>query len=201
MYVTRRTDPLPKHASVILSLGDEQFIFEDTRYFGRLTLDTSPIEVLGPEPLSDEFTVKGFAASLGRSAQPIKVKLLDQSLVAGLGNIYASEALFLARVSPRMPACRLSEASVRRLWRAIRATLSTAIQFGSTVPLNYGGTRNESALFYYGVASEKDGSYEERLRVYDRQGQACARCGAKIRRIVQAARSTFYCPSCQPRAA
>jgi len=201
MYVTRATDPLPKHAAVVLRLGEEQFIFEDTRYFGRLTLDTSSIEALGPEPLSDQFTVNGFAASLGRSAQPIKVKLLDQSLVAGLGNIYASEALFRARVSPRMPACRLTKASVCRLWRAIRETLRTAIQFGSTVPLNYAGNRNESALFYYGIASEKAGPYEERLRVYDRQGLACIRCRGKIRRIVQAARSTFYCPSCQPRAA
>jgi formamidopyrimidine-DNA glycosylase len=197
MYVTRRTDPLPKHAAVVLRLGDEQLVFEDTRYFGRLTLDTSAVEALGPEPLSDGFTVKTFAAGLSRSAQLIKVKLLDQSLVAGLGNIYASEALFRARISPGMPACRLTDASVRRLWRAIRETLSTAIQFGSTVPLNYSGNRNESALFYYGVASEKAGSYEERLRVYDRQGLACIRCGAKIRRIVQAARSTFFCPKCQ----
>jgi formamidopyrimidine-DNA glycosylase len=201
MYLTPRTDPLPKHAAVILGLGEQQFVFEDTRYFGRLTLDTSAIEALGPEPLSDEFTVKTLAAGLNRSAQPIKVKLLDQSLVAGLGNIYASEALFRARVSPRMPARRLTDASVRRLWRAIRETLSTAIQFGSTVPLNYSGTRSESALFYYGVASENAGPYEERLRVYDRKGQACIRCGGKIRRIVQAARSTFYCPSCQRSAA
>jgi formamidopyrimidine-DNA glycosylase len=197
MYVTRHSDPLPKHAAVVFGLGDKRFIFEDTRYFGRLTFDTSVIDTLGPEPLSDQFTVEGFAANLLRSGQPIKVKLLNQSLVAGLGNIYASEALFRARISPRISARRLTKPVVRRLWRAIRKTLASAIQFGSTVPLDYAGTGEREGLFYYGLASENSNFYDERLRVYGRAGQACFRCGAKIRRIVQAARSTFYCPNCQ----
>jgi len=197
MYLLPKNGSLPKHAAVVFGLGDERFIFEDTRYFGRLTLDAAPIEGLGPEPLNSEFTVESFIAHLARSAQPIKVKLLDQSLVAGLGNIYASEALFLARISPRTAAKRLNHESVKDLWRAIRRTLTDAIEFGSTVPLDYEGVEERTALFYYGVKSETSRHYEERLWVYDREGQPCRRCGTKIRRIVQAARSTFFCPKCQ----
>jgi formamidopyrimidine-DNA glycosylase len=198
MYVLPAEANLPKHAAVILGLGRKKFVFEDTRYFGRLTLDISPLRDLGLEPLSDEFTVEGFAAGLLRSAQPIKVKLLDQTLVAGVGNIYASEALFRAGISPRMAARRLNGTAVERLWRSIRKTLGEAIKFGSTVPLNFRGVGQQDGLFYYGRAVDTSRYYEERLRVYDRQGEPCLRCGSKIKRIVQAARSTFYCSKCQP---
>ena len=197
MYLLPRNGRLPKHAAVVLGLGEEQFIFEDTRYFGRLTLDPDAAKSLGPEPLGEEFTVVGFSEGLARSSQAIKVKLLDQALVAGIGNIYASEALFRARISPRIQARRLSKLKVQSLWKAIRETLASAIEFGSTVPLDYAGVGNRTGLFYYGTVPQDSGRFEERLQVYDREGQACPRCGAKIRRIVQAARSTFYCPNCQ----
>jgi formamidopyrimidine-DNA glycosylase len=197
MYLLSKDSPLPKHAAVVLGLGEEQFVFEDTRYFGRLTLDTEAIEGLGPEPLSVEFSVERFGAALARSAQAVKVKLLDQSLVAGIGNIYASEALFRAGISPRTPARRLRTELVERLWCAVRETLGEAIEFGSTVPLNYAGVGERSGLFYYGDTAENPDHYEERLRVYDREDQPCWQCGSKIKRTVQAARSTFYCPKCQ----
>jgi formamidopyrimidine-DNA glycosylase len=197
MYLLPAKSPLPKHAAVVLELGREKFVFEDTRYFGRLTLDATAIAKLGPEPLETGFTAEGFAAALKRSSQPIKTKLLDQSVVAGVGNIYASEALFRARISPRTAARRLKAQQVERLRRAIRETLSEAIQCGSTVPLNYSGVGRRDGLFYFGQAAGLENFYEERLRVYDRAGEACHRCRGAIKRLVQSARSTFYCPKCQ----
>ena len=181
-----------------MDLGRERFVYEDTRYFGRLTLDTSSVSALGPEPLGDEFSPEGLAAGLRRSTRSIKIKLLDQSLVAGIGNIYASEALFHAGISPRLDANRLSMAQVKRLHRAIRKVLAHAIRFGSTIPLNHTGRKGDD-LFYFGRSGNGPDYYEEQLRVYDRKGQPCARCGTAIRRIVQAARSTFFCPRCQSR--
>jgi len=89
MFLARKNEPLPKHAAVVFDLGRENFIYEDTRYFGRMTLDLSAIKKLGPEPLDENFSPEIFAKSLKRSRRAIKVKLLDQSLVAGVGNIYA----------------------------------------------------------------------------------------------------------------
>ncbi len=197
MYLLPAGAPLPKHAALVLNLGKENFVFEDTRYFGRLTLDAGAIARLGPEPLDGAFTVEGLARALKRSAQAIKVKLLDQGLVAGVGNIYASEALFRAGISPGLASRRLKPAQVRRLWRAIRETLAEAIECGSTVPLNYSGTGQRDGLFYFGRAAGASDYYAERLRVYDRQGEPCPNCGGAIRRRVQAGRSTFYCPRCQ----
>ena len=196
MFLARKSEPLPKHAAVILDLGAHSFIYEDTRYFGRLTLDLTSVEKLGPEPLDGNFTPEIFARELKRSRQPVKVKLLDQSLVAGVGNIYASEELFRAGISPRRAANRLTPAQVERLWRAIREVLAEAIAWGSTVPLNFGAGKSDG-LFYYGSTAGVTDFSTERLRVYDRGGEPCWNCGTPIKRIVQAARSTFFCPRCQ----
>ena len=196
MFLAGKSAPPPKHAAVILDLGAANFIYEDTRYFGRMSLDLSPVARLGPEPLDGHFLPERLLESLKHSRQAIKVKLLDQTLVAGIGNIYASEALFRARVSPRLPSNRLTVTQVKRLWRAIRDVLTEAIECGSTVPLNFGAGKTDG-LFYFGRAPEAPDFYEERLRVYDRAGKPCPRCRRLIKRIVQAARSTFYCPHCQ----
>lgn len=197
MYLLDADAPLPKHAAVVLNLGRENFVFEDTRYFGRLNLDASPLARLGPEPLETGFTAERLGQALARSVQPVKVKLLDQNVVAGVGNIYASEALFRARISPRTAACQLKADQVGRLWQAIRETLAEAIECGSTVPLNFAGDGARSGLFYFGRAPGTLDFYEERLQVYDRAGKPCARCGWSIRRIILASRSTYYCPHCQ----
>jgi formamidopyrimidine-DNA glycosylase len=196
MFVTPKNEALPKHAAVILDLGRENFIFEDTRYFGRMTLDLSAVERLGPEPLGEDFQPATFAQDLKRSRQAIKIKLLDQSLVAGVGNIYASEALFRAGISPKLAANKLKLAQIEKLCGTIREVLAEAIAGGSTVPLNFTG-RKSDGLFYFGSAPGAMEYYEERLRVYDRAGKPCLNCGRPIKRIVQAARSTFYCPHCQ----
>jgi formamidopyrimidine-DNA glycosylase len=197
MYLQDEKAPLAKHAAVILHLGTCRFVYEDPRYFGRFTLDTSPVNSLGPEPLSKDFTPTAFTEKLRRSSQAIKIKLLNQSLVAGIGNIYASEALYRAHLSPRRAARRLTREEIQRLWRCIRAVLSEAIHWGSTIPLGFDGSGKADGLFYFGTASDAPQYYHERLRVYDRASQPCEQCGEKIKRLTQAARSTYYCPQCQ----
>ena len=196
MFLARKSGPLPKHAAVVFDLGVENFIYEDTRYFGRMTLDVSAVGKLGPEPLSKKFPPEILARALQRSRQAIKIKLLDQSLIAGVGNIYASEALFRAHISPKLAANRLTFAQVKNLRQAIREVLAGAVAGGSTVPLTFAGGKSDG-LFYFGRAAGAPDFYEERLRVYDRAGKPCVSCHRPIKRIVQAARSTFYCPHCQ----
>jgi formamidopyrimidine-DNA glycosylase len=140
---------------------------------------------------------KEFAEGLSRSKQSIKVKLLDQTLVAGLGNIYASEVLFRAKLSPKLPARKLKPKQVVLLWESIREVLTEAINCGSTVPLNFSGTGKRDGLFYFGRSADTPDFYEERLQVYDRGGKPCLRCGTAILRLVQANRSTYFCPKCQ----
>lgn len=198
MFVLRHGEPLPKHAAVVLDLVRGRFVYEDQRYFGRLTLDTSSVARMGPEPLGKDFTQAKFAVALAGSSRAIKVKLLDQDLVAGVGNIYASEALFRARIAPQHPANKLNQIQIRALWQAVRQVLTHAIKFGSTIPLHHGSNAtSRDGLFYYGRAEGTPDYYAERLRVYDRAGQPCLRCKTKIHRIVQAARSTYFCPKCQ----
>jgi formamidopyrimidine-DNA glycosylase len=198
MYLSPKKEALPKHAAVVLDLGAHHFVYEDTRYFGRFTLDASGLAKLGPEPLGAEFTVDYLALALKRSAQSIKVKLLDQTLVAGVGNIYASEALFLAKISPRTASRKLTGAQVKRLHGAVKKILAQAIRRGSTLPLDFGGEGAQSdGLFYFGGAGQESKFSPERLMVYDRAGKPCLRCGTSVKRLVQAARSTFFCPNCQ----
>ncbi|MFN5582723.1 bifunctional DNA-formamidopyrimidine glycosylase/DNA-(apurinic or apyrimidinic site) lyase [Gemmatimonas sp.] len=131
----------------------------------------------GPEPLTDDFTVDGFAASLARRSGPIKPTLLDQKLVAGVGNIYASEACWEAKIHPATPANRLSARRVARLRDAVRLVLDTA-------------PRGR----YYARTAERERAI---WRVYGKEGEPCQRCGSMIARLEQAGRSTFYCKRCQ----
>ena len=196
MYLASKSGPLPKHAAVIFNLGRRNFIYEDTRYFGRLTLDISAAEKLGPEPWDKNLSPASLREKLKGSRQPVKVKLLDQAFIAGVGNIYASEALFRAGISPRRPARKISAAGAGKLLAAIRAVLQEAVDCGSTIPLNFAAGKSDG-LFYFGRASGAADFYEERLRVYDQAGKPCVDCGSPVKRIVQAARSTFFCPRCQ----
>lgn len=199
MFVQPPGQPLPTHTAVTLDLDGGRFVYQDTRGFGRFTLELASLDTLGPEPLSDDFDPAAFHRSLRASRQAVKVKLLDQSLVAGVGNIYASEALHRAGISPRKAARRLTRLESDRLHTAIRTVLDEAIRQGSTIPLDFAGSGSGDGLFYYGRRADRGGmeSHGERLLVYDRDGEPCAACGTPIRKIVQAARSTFYCPACQ----
>jgi formamidopyrimidine-DNA glycosylase len=197
MYLAPGKHPLPKHAAAVFELGAENFIFEDTRYFGRMTFDLEPLRYLGPEPLGREFTAEKFLESLKRSAQPIKVKLLDQCVVAGIGNLYASEALFRAKLSPRIPAKRLTKVQSEKLRRAIQKTLEGAIRCGSTIAAKHRPGNKRAGLFYFAQSFETETSYARRLWVYDRAGEPCRKCKTLIRKFTQSARTTFYCPRCQ----
>ena len=186
-------DALPPYAHVVFYLDDERrLVFCDMRQFGRMRLirDASrlpkELTALAPEPLSDEFTEEYFLETLSRSRRSLKQLLLDQTRVLGLGNIYAVEALFLARINPTKPANRLSKARARKLYQAIRQVLREAIDAGSTLRIDL---------------ADGNGSYfetpERFWRVYEREGEPCVNCGTRIRRIVHGGRSTYYCPRCQ----
>jgi formamidopyrimidine-DNA glycosylase len=199
MYIQSAIAPLPKHAVVAIALGTENFIFEDTRGFGRFTLQLDAIATLGPEPLEKGFDEAYLEGQLAKSTQPIKVKLLDQTLVAGVGNIYANEALFHAGISPLTPCNKLTGSCIGKLQSAINKVIHEAIELGRKLPLHFVGTgKRENSIFYYGIESGgREKQLKERFTVYDREGQPCVKCKSRISRIEQVGRSTYYCPKCQ----
>lgn len=160
--------------------------FNDIRQFGRIELaDRFPgrLERLGPEPL--DLAEADFLARLRARRSMLKPLLLNQEFLRGLGNIYADEALFRARLHPRAVASRLRPARARALYRAIVEVLTESIRHGGTSISDY-------------VASDgRPGGFQLRLRVYGRTGEACPVCGAAVRRIVLASRGTHFCPRCQ----
>ncbi len=188
--------PLPPYPHIVFYLDDDRrLVFCDMRQFGRLRLLPAgkltalpQIEALAPEPLTDEFSVAYFLETISKSRRSLKQLLLDQTRILGLGNIYASEALFLARISPLKAADRLSRSRALRLHQAIRDILKEAIEGGSTLRVDL--TDGNGSYF---------GTTERFWRVYERAGQPCVNCGARIRRVVQGGRSTYYCPRCQRR--
>ena len=169
-----------------------ELIYSDPRRFGFVELevsaaleDTARFQSLGPEPLSDAFNVQSFRQAVQGKKTPLKAALLDQSVVAGLGNIYVCEALFRAGLSPRRGAGTLGEVRAGRLVAAIQAVLAEAIEAGG------------STLRDYAAADGKKGSFQQRFDVYDRAGEPCSSCGRPIKRMVQSGRSTFFCGNCQ----
>lgn len=184
-------DEARKHVHLVLALDDGQRIFfDDERKFGRVRLlDAAGLAALdaahGPEPLDEGFTAAELARILAGRRTMIKPLLLDQRLLAGMGNIYASEALWLARIHPLLPAAAIDAEGAAALHAAIRAVLEQAIAHEGSSLRNY---RNS-----YG----RRGQNQEHFLVYDRAGAPCQRCGAPIERIILAQRSTFYCPVCQ----
>ncbi|MBA2705896.1 MAG: bifunctional DNA-formamidopyrimidine glycosylase/DNA-(apurinic or apyrimidinic site) lyase [Blastocatellia bacterium] len=189
-------DPLPAYPHVIFHLdNDRRLVFSDMRQFGRMRLlslkalkELAQINALAPEPLLDEFTQEYLFATLKKSRRSLKQLLLDQTKILGLGNIYASEALFLARISPFKSADTLLQKRGVLLYEAIRKVLHEAIEAGSTLKIDL----NEQNGSYFG-------SDERFWRVYERAGEPCVNCGTKLRRAVQGGRSTYYCPKCQRR--
>jgi len=187
---------LPPYPHVVFYLDDDRrLVFSDMRQFGRMRLlamkklPTLPqIEALAPEPFTDDFSFEYFWQTLSKSRRSLKQLLLDQTRILGLGNIYASEALFLARISPLKASDKLSKARALNLHQAIRDILQEAIDAGSTLRIDL--TDGEGRYF---------GTTERFWRVYERVGEPCVNCGTKIRRVVQGGRSTYYCPRCQRR--
>ena len=178
-----------KHTHLLLALDSgERLHYRDPRKFGRIWLVDDPQTVLhklGPEPLDDTFTANDFGARLAGRRASIKALLLDQSILAGVGNIYADEALFLARIDPRRLGGDLSMDEIAALHGAVRSVLQAAIE------------GRGSSLQNYAPPSGEKGSFQEQHRVFRRTDQPCITCGTPIRRIVLAQRSTHFCPSCQ----
>lgn len=192
MHVEARDWDAGVHRRVSLSLeGDRVFHFIDVRKFGRLCFERDLQRVfakLGDEPLAPGFDAARLRDLLAARRRMLKPALLDQSLVAGLGNIYVDEALHRARLHPRLDCSRLDGPATRRLCLAIRATLAAAIE-------------REGSSFdtFYRTPEGQPGSYQARFRVYGREGRACKRCGTPIVKFTLAQRGTHVCPTCQPR--
>jgi formamidopyrimidine-DNA glycosylase len=183
--------PRERFARVAFAFADgDELRFSDIRRFGRIELhDATGLAArfgdLGPEPLGDDWSAAAFAAALAARRTKLKPLLLDQTFLAGLGNIYVDEALFRAKLHPLMSAAEVSAERARALHTAIRALLTDAISSGGTTFSNYRD------------AFGQEGDYYERRRVYDREGAPCTECGSQIVRIVVGGRGTHLCPSCQ----
>ena len=181
--------PVDKHTHVLFELDTgEELRFRDTRKFGRIWLVEDVSEVvgkLGPEPLSEEYISNTLAQALeGRKAN-IKALLLNQSVVAGVGNIYADESLFHAGIDPRRPGGGLVIDEITRLHHALRDVLLAGIE------------AQGSSLQNYAPPTGGKGGFQEQFQVFRRTGEPCFRCGAPISRILIGQRSTHFCPTCQ----
>lgn len=181
-----------RHIAVRFGLADgRELLYDDIRRFGSLELHdpesaAERLAELGVEPLSDEFTGERLHELASRSRSPIRNWLLDQRRVAGIGNIYAVEALWHAGIHPARPANSLSRTEASDLRDRLREVLQESIEARGTTISDYRDSSGEA------------GEYSARLKVYGREGQPCPRCGTTIERIVLSNRSAFFCPKCQP---
>jgi formamidopyrimidine-DNA glycosylase len=198
LFVVPAATPQDRHVHLVFELVDgRELRFRDMRKFGRIGLyrrdpatglplegEADGVLAAGPEPLADEFTAARFATLLARRRGRLKTLLLNQDFVAGVGNIYADEALWRARLHPLRDGHTVRPEEARRLHRALRDVLAEAVE------------RRGSSVDDY-TAPEGDGSMQEHLDVYQRAGEPCNRCGRPIRRIVVGGRSTHFCAWCQ----
>jgi len=187
-------DAAERHVRVRFVLDDGQvLVFRDARRFGRVTVvdpgdharAAPALATLGPEPLSDAFTVEGLAEGLAVTRASVKARLLDQRLVAGVGNIYADESLWRARIHP--DARRVGRERAARLHAAVREVLAAAVE------------REGTSFRDYQLVNGQSGRYLTELDVYGRGGMPCRRCGTVLRTSVVAQRGTTHCPRCQRR--
>lgn len=180
-----------RHIAVRFRLDDGALLYDDVRRFGRIELHdpeswAGRIETIGIDPMSDAFTAAALHALTSRSRTPIRTWLLDQRRIAGVGNIYASEALFRAGIHPARRASTLGGNEAVRLRDALRGVLEEAVEARGTTFSDYVDAAGET------------GGFAVRLQVYDREGEPCVRCATPIERTVITNRSAFLCPGCQP---
>jgi formamidopyrimidine-DNA glycosylase len=186
LVVEKQAEPVAPHHRLMLDLeGGLRLAFNDTRKFGRVWLVEDPLSVtrnLGPEPLDDDFTPQELYQRLQTHRRQLKPLLLDQTFLAGLGNIYTDEALHLARLHPLMISNTLDFEGSKRLWSAIKQVLEEGIKRqGASIDWVYRG-----------------GDFQNYFRVYQRAGDPCPSCGSPIQRILVGQRGTHYCENCQP---
>ncbi len=186
-------EPYDKHTHVLITFSDgSQLRYKDVRKFGTMHLfikgeeeATLPLAQLGPEPFSSEFTEKRLKEQLKKTNRKIKVALLDQKIVVGLGNIYVDEALFRAGIHPEREANSLKSREIKRLFEEIVQTLQEAVDKGGSTIRSYVNSQGEIGMF------------QLQLFVYGQKGEACKRCGTNIEKTVVGGRGTHYCPKCQ----
>jgi len=174
-----------KHTYGVFTLDDGVLLYDDPRQFGSIEWGDARVRRLGPEPL--EILLEEFTAALRARKTRVKALLLNQSFLAGIGNIYADEMLFAAGIHPLVKAFKLSAARAGQLHRAMLETLSLAIE------------HRGSSISDYVDADGKRGDFQALHRVYGRDGQPCLTCGTAIKKAVVASRGTHYCPACQKR--
>ncbi|MFT8824316.1 MAG: DNA-formamidopyrimidine glycosylase [Liquorilactobacillus mali] len=192
-FVRQAGDEVEKHTHIIFEFTDgKQLRYNDVRKFGRMELvktdkvsDLKSLKKLGPEPTTSDFSVEDFADKLKKKNKMIKPALLDQNLVAGLGNIYVDEVLWMSKINPETIASHLSKNEIKTLHDAIITELAKAVKAGGTTIRSYTNAFENSGLFQF------------ELNAYGRTGEPCRRCGTLIKKIVVAQRGTHYCPSCQ----
>lgn len=171
--------------------GEQELIFQDVRRFGQILVfppgaDVAPLAQVGREPFDRAVTPQWLAAQARGRSRPLKNFLLDGKVLAGIGNIYASEILFAASLHPATPVDRLAVEDWGRVLKETRRILAAAIRKGGTTVNDYLNADGQTGLFQF------------ELQVYGRAGEPCRRCGQVIVRLAQGGRSTFYCPACQP---
>ena len=185
LFIKDSTIQLEKHDRLGLKLsGNKSLIFNDTRKFGRVWLTSNPEEVLGrlgPEPLSREFTPQWLYGALNKKHRKLKPLLLDQTFLAGLGNIYTDEALNIAKLHPGAASDSVKVKQAEALYEAIRSVLKEGIR------------RNGASIDWV----YRGGEFQNHFRVYDREGKPCPVCGTEIVRLVIGQRGTHICPKCQ----
>lgn len=184
MLVTKPEAPIEKHTHLIAKLrSGNEIRFVDPRMFGKLAVTSEPFRAPGSEPLDVGF--HGFVSLFRKRKTPIKSALLNQSLLSGVGNIYADEALARAGIRPRRRATSLTRNDLKRLYDALQKVLNEAIKLGGS-----------SVSDYVDVEGER-GFFQVRHLVYGREGEPCRKCKTPIMRIVISGRSSHYCPNCQ----
>ena len=185
VVVEAQTKPLSKYYRLVINFADgDRLAFNNPRKFGRVWLTNDPEALLvglGPEPLGDDFTPQTLFNILQSRHRQIKPLLLDQKVIAGLGNIYTDEALHLSKIHPRTKSDTLDLEQAKLLWKNIRQVLSD-------------GINNQGTSFDW---IYKGGEYQRLLKVYKRTGEPCLTCGTPIKRIMVAQRGTHFCPTCQ----
>jgi len=188
LFVRQKDDEADDYAHVILKFkGGQELRFSEMRLFGYLADQEALGGILskyGPEPL-DDLTADKFYSILRKTSRPVKIVLMDQHKIAGIGNIYANDALFLAKIHPQTPADKLT--------RGRSDILFTAIEQVFKEGLKYGGASDQWYLQVHG----EEGSYQDYFKVYGRTGQRCDVCGTEIERVALGGRGTFFCPECQ----
>jgi len=193
LILYKKGKALDKHDHVIFYFKHGyQLHYNDTRKFGRFYLTDNPQKILGrlgPEPLNDGFKFKNFSESLSQRTGKIKPLLLNQKFIAGLGNIYADEALWEAGIHPEQNADLISPAKQKKLYKAIKKVLKKGIKNK--------GTTLGPGLGNFARMNRQRGNNRKFLKVYHKEGKACPRCGRKIKKIKVAQRSSHFCSNCQ----